>query len=76
MLKAIKDYCRENCAWLKKEKDVENHAIDYSFNQIIQHYACIYIGRKFNYYKVLLDNSKSLDYLFGVVVIHRDMSIR
>lgn len=28
LLEAIKDYSRENCAWLKTESDIENHAID------------------------------------------------
>ncbi len=28
LLKTVKDYCREHCAWLKTENDIENHAID------------------------------------------------
>ena len=28
LLETIKDHCRENCAWLKTENDIENHAID------------------------------------------------
>lgn len=28
LLKTVKDYCREHCAWLKTEDDIENHAID------------------------------------------------
>lgn len=28
LLESIKDYCREHCAWLHKEKDVEEYAIE------------------------------------------------
>ena len=28
LLEKIKDYSRKNCAWLKTESDIENHAID------------------------------------------------
>lgn len=28
LLEAIKDHCRENCAWLKTENDIENYAME------------------------------------------------
>lgn len=38
LLGTIKDYCRENCAWLKKEKDVENHAIDCLLSKVFEYW--------------------------------------
>ncbi len=28
LLEAIKEHCRQHCAWLKKETDVEKHALE------------------------------------------------
>jgi hypothetical protein len=28
LLERIKEHCRDNCAWLKKERDIEEHAME------------------------------------------------
>lgn len=38
LLETIKDHCRENCAWLKTENDVENHAIDCLLSKAYEHW--------------------------------------
>lgn len=39
LLEKIKQYCRENHAWLKKEKDLEEHAIDCLCSGAYRHWA-------------------------------------
>ena len=38
LLKMVKDYCREHCAWLKTESDIENHAIDCLLSKAYEHW--------------------------------------
>lgn len=38
LLKTVKDHCREHCAWLKTEKDIENHAIDCLLSKAYEHW--------------------------------------
>lgn len=38
LLENIKDHCREQCAWLKKEKDVEEYAVQCLCNRAYQYW--------------------------------------
>ena len=38
LLEAIKDHCRQHCAWLKKEADVEYHALECLVSEAYKHW--------------------------------------
>lgn len=38
LLKSIKEYCRNHCAWLHKEKEVEEYAIDCLCSRAYRHW--------------------------------------
>lgn len=38
LLETVKDYCRKNCAWLKKENDIEKYAIDCLLSKAYEHW--------------------------------------
>ena len=38
LLEAIKEYCRQHCAWLKKETDVEHHALECLVSEAYKHW--------------------------------------
>ena len=46
------------------------------FNQAVQDRACLCTIGRFDHYKVFTANSERPDCLFGIVVIHRNMSVR
>lgn len=38
LLEKIKEHCRENCAWLRKEKDLEEYAVDCLCSRAYRHW--------------------------------------
>lgn len=39
LLQRIKDHCREHCAWLKKEKDVEEYSIECLLSRAYEYWS-------------------------------------